>query len=99
MKVMFPAIISKGYKNFDKIFNKSDGQKLIYETLIDIHSKCCDKITQFVLKGNRSSFEYKYYVDLYKRLCIYSHTFKTDEFDTLGFIEFKKEFYSYYKED
>ena len=98
MKVIFPATISKGYKYFDKIFNKSNGQKLIYESLIDIHSKCCDKITQFVLKGNSSSFECKHYIDFYKRLCIYSHTFKTDDFDTLGFINFKKEFYSYYKE-
>ena len=99
MKVMFPTIVSKGYKYFDKLFNKSNGQKLIYETLVDIHSKCCDKITQFVLKGNSDSFECKHYVDFYKRLCAYSHTFKTDEFDTLGFINFKKEFYSYYKED
>ena len=98
MKVIFSSTVSKGYKYFDKIFNKSNGQKLIYNSLIDIHSKCCDKITQFVINRKTSSFECKHYIDLYKRLCVYSHTFKTDEFDTLGFINFKKEFYSYYKE-
>ena len=99
MKVIFPTAVSKGYKYFDKIFNRSNAQKLIYKTLIDIHSKCCDRITQFVLKGKRDTFECEHYIDLYKRLCVYSHTVKTDSFDTLGFIKFKKEFYSYYKED
>lgn len=98
MKVIFPTIVSGVFKYFDKIFNKSNGQKLIYKSIIDIHSKCCDKITQLIINRESSSFECKHYIDLYKRLCVYSHTFKTDKFDTLGFINFKKEFYSYYKE-
>ena len=98
MKFIFSPIVSKIYKYFDKIFNKANGQKIIYKALIDIHSKCCDKITQFVLKGNINSFECKQYVEFYKKLCIYSRAFKTDKFNTLGFINFKKEFYSYYKE-
>ena len=99
MKVIFSPTVSKVYKYFDKKFNKSNGQKLIYNALIDMHSKCCDKITQFVIKRKTSSFECKHYLNLYKRLCVYSHTFKTDEFDTLGFISLKREFYSFYKED